>query len=364
MSDSPIQKLCELLHNHGLAILKEPHRCEGWLRYSCPEEQGDVNALLGALSQQVPQALLTGVDKDVLIRRLMDELVMSEGAARWTVVAWASALENLPSGAANVAPTAVTDKLCGGVPPTEAFTGCDHHEAEPVRPAALSHDIKGQVRQRLLLRRLKEIQVAHKRYTEARDEDFGIALFLVGFILFVLNAALLASLHMKMPEIGQVGLCSVGGSIALLVGLKSFWHRSRRKNTAVAKERLGQAIQLICKEFPQEADSWGGAPGLWDKKALEDLVQLLAAKQVADNPSLVQPHRGQTVFALGVLGCVLPLFAIIAWAVGNQDLEAMNDGKMDRSGYSQTDSGRALGKAASLVYAGLLGVIFLARSSG
>ena len=58
----------------------------------------------------------------------------------------------------------------------------------------------------------------------------------------------------------------------------------------------------------------------------------------------LQPHRGGTILALGILGWVVcfPL-GIAAWVMGNEDLAKMERGQMDRSGEGLTRAGRILG---------------------
>ncbi len=58
----------------------------------------------------------------------------------------------------------------------------------------------------------------------------------------------------------------------------------------------------------------------------------------------LQPHRGSTVLVLGIIGVVACLVCgIIAWAMGASDLKAMREGRMDRSGESNTRAGMICG---------------------
>lgn len=58
----------------------------------------------------------------------------------------------------------------------------------------------------------------------------------------------------------------------------------------------------------------------------------------------VQAHRGTAVLVLGILGIVACLICgIIAWVMGASDLQAMRDGRMDRSGESNTRAGMICG---------------------
>ena len=90
--DVPRQKLVELLQTHGLDILEDTERCRSWLRYSCPEHKREVNVLLCALDQRVPQDLVGPVSEQSLVRRLVDDFALVEEAARWAVNCWAEAV--------------------------------------------------------------------------------------------------------------------------------------------------------------------------------------------------------------------------------------------------------------------------------
>ena len=57
-----------------------------------------------------------------------------------------------------------------------------------------------------------------------------------------------------------------------------------------------------------------------------------------------RPHRGGVILAFGILGMLLcVVFGIIAWVMGNHDLQAMREGRMDPSGRSLTEAGRVIG---------------------
>ncbi len=58
----------------------------------------------------------------------------------------------------------------------------------------------------------------------------------------------------------------------------------------------------------------------------------------------MRPHRGSVVLVLGILGLTLcVVFGIVAWVMGNKDLDAMRRGKMDPSGRGLTQAGRICG---------------------
>jgi uncharacterized protein (TIGR03066 family) len=99
MNALPRDKHSELIEKLGTSILEEPERCRAWLLYSCPEHKKEINVLLSALGQRVPQDLLASGRKEVLVRRMVDDLAMTEEAARWAVESWEMILRNvLPAG--------------------------------------------------------------------------------------------------------------------------------------------------------------------------------------------------------------------------------------------------------------------------
>jgi hypothetical protein len=63
------------------------------------------------------------------------------------------------------------------------------------------------------------------------------------------------------------------------------------------------------------------------------------------SPRVLNPDRGGIVLALGILswavGC--PVFGILAWVMGNNDLSEMRQGSMDRRGQGMTEAGRLVG---------------------
>ena len=57
----------------------------------------------------------------------------------------------------------------------------------------------------------------------------------------------------------------------------------------------------------------------------------------------VEPHRGELILTLGIVGLFVPIVGIPAWIMGNSDLEKINKGTMDPSGRGQTKTGMVLG---------------------
>jgi len=70
------------------------------------------------------------------------------------------------------------------------------------------------------------------------------------------------------------------------------------------------------------------------------------------------PHRGGIILVLGLLGFVMscPVFSLIAWVMGSNDLAEMRAGRMDPSGESLTQAGRIMGMLMSLFYLAMIGL--------
>jgi len=99
MNSLPRQKLCEIIAKYGYSLCEDPRRCEGLLRDLCGEHKREIFVLICALKERVADDLLAsqdGIPREVLLSRLMkrlqDNLALSEDAARWAVETWALAL--------------------------------------------------------------------------------------------------------------------------------------------------------------------------------------------------------------------------------------------------------------------------------
>jgi hypothetical protein len=67
------------------------------------------------------------------------------------------------------------------------------------------------------------------------------------------------------------------------------------------------------------------------------------------DPRLI-PHRGGTILALGICGfAACFICGIIAWSMGKTDLERIESGQMDPSGYGITKAGKICGMVSSIV---------------
>ena len=58
----------------------------------------------------------------------------------------------------------------------------------------------------------------------------------------------------------------------------------------------------------------------------------------------LQPHRGVLILVFGILGIpICVIFGIVAWVMGNRDLRAMREGRMDPTGEGLTKAGKICG---------------------
>jgi hypothetical protein len=73
-----------------------------------------------------------------------------------------------------------------------------------------------------------------------------------------------------------------------------------------------------------------------------------------------EPHRGTIILTLGILSIfIAPLIlGTIAWILGNNDLRAIHEGRMDPEGESQTRTGRNIGMVMVCLYVLILIAVF------
>jgi hypothetical protein len=66
---------------------------------------------------------------------------------------------------------------------------------------------------------------------------------------------------------------------------------------------------------------------------------------------VLNPHRGGLILALGILGWALgcPVFGVMAWIMGSNDLREMQRGAMDTSGMGMTQAGQIIGMLHSIL---------------
>lgn len=66
----------------------------------------------------------------------------------------------------------------------------------------------------------------------------------------------------------------------------------------------------------------------------------------------LEPHRGGTILALGVLSIFFfgIILGTIAWVMGNNDLHRMDQGFMDPAGRSDTQTGKTIGMVMVIIH--------------
>jgi HEAT repeat protein len=103
MDPAPRKVLEGFIRRFGIALVRDPGRCEGLLRDSCPDNPREVFILVHTLREKVPADLLAIQGRlspnmifPHLERRLRDRCAFEEEAARWGVASWAMALGLIP----------------------------------------------------------------------------------------------------------------------------------------------------------------------------------------------------------------------------------------------------------------------------
>jgi hypothetical protein len=383
MNALPRDKLSELLAKHGASILGEPERCRAWLLYSCPEHKKEINVLLSALGQRVPQDLLASGKSEALVQRMVDDLAMTEEAARWAVESWEMILRNvLPAGLPMGLPANGdnTERIQARAPLPET----KQPTATPGPATSWVDEVRTRVHQSRLLQRLKKVQEADAAVWQATSYQVENIVFPTVIISLFATGGLFYALF------PSTGFACVFVSLISTVGLGylAYQHGTSKKERLLtaSKKRLQEAITATCAEFPGTTQVWGGEEALKKPKVVAELIKTVRARpgavgapiawqptavnppliqphRAAANPPLIQPHRGPLIFTLGVVGLFIPVFAIFPWILGHNDLEAMNAGKMDQAGIAQTTNGKTLGMIGCLVYGGIILLVVLIRVS-
>ena len=103
MHDLPRQKLRELIIEYGRSLCGDPRRCEALLKDYCGQYKREIFVLISALKERVAYELINFQDNipevillGRLVKRLQEDLALTEDAAKWTVESWRIALSNIP----------------------------------------------------------------------------------------------------------------------------------------------------------------------------------------------------------------------------------------------------------------------------
>ena len=99
LNDHPRKQLQIMIVQFGRTVCDNPKRCEALLRDFCPEHKRELNLLIAALKENIPQELLNApahisldLTLKLLSRRLHDNLGIAEHFAQWAVESWALSL--------------------------------------------------------------------------------------------------------------------------------------------------------------------------------------------------------------------------------------------------------------------------------
>jgi hypothetical protein len=88
--------------------------------------------------------------------------------------------------------------------------------------------------------------------------------------------------------------------------------------------------------------------------------QAYAAPQAFSATGYREAHRGGLILTFALLGWfVCPIFAVVAWSMGSEDLGKIRRGQMDPAGQGLTQAGQILGMIQSILFLIGLGFMFL-----
>jgi hypothetical protein len=151
---------------------------------------------------------------------------------------------------------------------------------------------------------------------------------------------------------------ALGASVPIWKVLTSSRRRCADALSSKARQRLQQLVTDNPALLPPHSDR-----GEWSIDSIEPIRRKVRSLGSKESPGLdvVQPHRGWVVLSLGLVGIAVPLLAVIAWVMGNQDLKAIEEGRMDPKGEANTRTGKTIGQWVTLVYGGLIVLAFLMR---
>jgi len=123
MNESVRHKLCEILQKHGTQPLTDPRLCESLLKDYCGQHKKEIFVLVCAVREHIAADLLTSADSmpremlhALLVKRLQNNLALTEEASKWAVEAWAHALAELPSDDAKKLPSRSQELEEAGLP--------------------------------------------------------------------------------------------------------------------------------------------------------------------------------------------------------------------------------------------------------
>jgi hypothetical protein len=131
MNERVREQLREIVERHGRPVLSDARLCESLLKDYCGQYKKEIFVLVCALREQVAADLLTSQDAvpremlhALLIKRLQNNLALTEDASRWAVESWARALVGLsPVGDGSHPPPPAAREPVAVDAPTKASAG-------------------------------------------------------------------------------------------------------------------------------------------------------------------------------------------------------------------------------------------------
>ena len=149
MENPPRDALVGFIRKYGTSLTRDPVRCEGLLRDTCPEYEKEVFVLVSALRVKIPADLIASHGQTsqeilfpLLTHRLQERCAFNNESASWAVHSWAIALglaDNIRSSESPGVPAKKGEKLH---PTIHEKIGADIRESEAI---LASHDIPGKL---------------------------------------------------------------------------------------------------------------------------------------------------------------------------------------------------------------------------
>lgn len=117
-------------------------------------------------------------------------------------------------------------------------------------------------------------------------------------------------------------------------------------------------VSSDCRLRYASEDSWYSS--LVDYPMLQEAGNPFAAGTLSAPRQRFQPHRGNLIFGLSILGCIIPFLSIWPAVIGTRDLQLMRTGKRDPAGAVLTRAGQAIAMVSSMIWIGAFAVALLA----
>ena len=117
-------------------------------------------------------------------------------------------------------------------------------------------------------------------------------------------------------------------------------------------------VSSDCRLRRVPEDSWYSS--LVDYPMLQEVGNPFASGALSTPTQEVKAHRGNLIFGLSILGCIIPFLSVWPAVIGTRDLHLMRLGKLDPSGAALTRAGQAIAMVSSIIWFGAFAVSLLA----